>query len=247
MKDFEEAYMVKENAFVNVDNDFPVKRSKLVDRKRSRMIVGDVSFPSLTESYADDEVKEFQLKKDPEPRPTPLQSIVPISTPQLHDEEMQDLSTSLSPKISMQKPMHKTPIFPTTPDKRMVEVEEQVAPAGPLVSGFFNSSSEHHQSGVESAQKPKYEPAFRNSFGRLMKHDLEATAPITQETAEENRFPIMPLDSVVHSPRPEPMFTENLEDEELTGIVEEDITDEVTTSNYDKEVVEAKLRLILRL
>ncbi|KAI3469482.1 hypothetical protein Pfo_026145 [Paulownia fortunei] len=245
VKDFEEPYMVKENAFINVDNDFPVKRSKLVNRKRSRMIVSDVSFPSLTELYADEEVKEFQLKKDPEPIPTPVQSVLPLSTTQFHDEEMHDLGTILSPKGSMQKPMDKTSIVLTTLDKKMFGHEVQVAPASPLVLDFSSSSSEHHQSRVESAQRPKYEPVFRNSFGRSIKHDLEATSPITLETAEDNRYPVMPLDSVVHTPIPQPMFTEDLEDVEQTGI-EKEKSDEVTRS-YDKEVAEAKLKLILRI
>lgn len=253
LKDFEEPYMVKENAFVNVDNDFPVKRSELVERKRSTMIVADVLYPSLTESYADDKEKEFHLKKDAEPRPMPPQAIVPISTPQVHDEEMNDSVTSLSPKSTIQRPTHKASIFPTTPDNRTVSVEVQKAPSGPLVPDFFNSVSEHPQIGIESAKKSMFESAFRNSFSRLRKHDLEATAAVTQETAvtqttaEEREDPVMPLDSVVYTLSPQPTLIEDLGDEELAEIVEEDIPDEVTTSNYDKEVMEAKLKLILRL
>ncbi|KAL8524828.1 hypothetical protein ACS0TY_014441 [Phlomoides rotata] len=247
VKDFEEPYMVKENAFLNVDNDFPVKHSELVERKRSTMIVADVSYPSLTESYADDEKKEFQLKKDAEPRPTPPRSIVPISTPQLHDEEMNDSVTSLSPKSSIQRPLHKASFFPATPDNRMVGVEVQEVPSGPFVPDFFNTVSEHHQIGIESAKTPMLESAFRNSFSRLRKHDLETTVAVTQSTAEEKGDPVMPLDSVAYTPSPQPMSTEEDIGDELTEIVEEDILDEVTTSNYDKEVVEAKLKLILRI
>ncbi|KAH6769835.1 hypothetical protein C2S52_014638 [Perilla frutescens var. hirtella] len=252
VREFEEPYMVKENAFLNVENDFPVKRSKLVERKRSRMIVTDVMFPSLIESYAESEVKELELKKDPHPRST-LPPIVAISTPQLHDGEMHNFVTSLSPKNSMQKPMNKAPISPTTPDKRTIEVEIQEASAGPLVSDIFRSSPKPHDSGVESAKKFMYEPAFRNSFGRSMKHDFEATSAVTPETAitqvtdEENMCPVTPHDFVIHSPIPKPMFSEDMEDEELAEVTEEDTIDEATTSNYDKEVLEAKLRLMLRI
>ncbi|KAK6130411.1 hypothetical protein DH2020_035821 [Rehmannia glutinosa] len=187
VKDFEEPYMVKENAFINVDSDFPVKRSKLVNRKRSGVIVRDVSSPSKSELYAD-EVKELQPKKDPEPIPSPKQSVLPVSTTQLHDEEMHDLGIILSPKGSMQKHMDKASIALTTPEQKMVEHEVQLAPASPLVLGFANSSSEHHQSRAEFAHKPKYDPVFRNSFGRS-KPDLESTPSITLETTEENKYP----------------------------------------------------------
>ncbi|KAL8047802.1 hypothetical protein ABFX02_07G023600 [Erythranthe guttata] len=253
LKDFEEPYMVKDNAFINVDKDFPVKRSKLVNGKRSRVIASDVSLPSLTELYSAEEVKEFQLRKNPEPIPVPLQPVVPVNTTQFHDQKMHDFGTILSPKSpkspkgNMHGPMDKTAISLLMSDKKMVGHEAEVTPASPLVLDFSNSASEYQRSRVESAQKPKFEPVFRNSFGRSIKHDVEATAPITPESAEENRLHVVPLNSVVHTPIPQPMFTEDLEDEEETGIMEEDNSDEVATSYYNKEVVEAKLKLILRL
>lgn len=253
MREFEEPYMVKENAFVNVENDFPVKRSKLVERKRSRMIVTNVMFPSQTESYADNEVKKIKLKKDPHPRPT-LPPTVAVSTPQLHDREMHDRVTTASPKSSMQKPMHKASISPITPDKRTTGLDIPEASASPLVSDLFKSTPKPHASAVESEKKFKYEPTFRNSFGRSKKHDLDATPTVTLQTAvaevtaEEDRGPVASRDSVVHTRIQEPVFSEDTEDEEeLTEVVEEDTTDEVTRSNYDLEVLEAKLRLMLRL
>lgn len=245
--------MVKEIAFANVENDFPVKCSKLVERKRSRMIVTDVMFPSLTESYADNEVIELKLTKDPHPRPT-LPPTVAISTPRLHDGEMHDFVTKFSPKSSMQNPMQAS-ISPTKPDLRTIGVEIQEASGGPSILDFFRSSPKPLDSDVESVKKFNYEPAFRSSFGRSMKHDLEATSAVTTEaavtqvtvTAEENGCPVVPCDSVVHTPIPDTMFSEDIEDEELAEVVEEDATDEATTSNYDTEVWEAKLRLMLRL
>ncbi|XP_057771901.1 SAC3 family protein B isoform X2 [Salvia miltiorrhiza] len=252
MREFEEPYMVKENAFANVESDFPVKRSKLVERKRSRMIVTNVMFPSQTKSYADNEVTKFKLKKDPHPRST-LQPTVAVNTPQLYDREMQDIVTSLSPKSSVQKPMHKASISPITPDKRTTGFEIQEASAGLLVSEFSRSSPKPHVSSVESEKKFKYEPAFRNSFGRSVKHDLEETSAVTLQTAvtevaaEEDRALVASHDSVVHIPIQKPVFSGDREDEELTEVVEEDTTDEATTSNYDLEVLEARLRLMLRI
>ncbi|PIN07981.1 Nuclear protein export factor [Handroanthus impetiginosus] len=245
IKDFEEPYMVKENAFINVDNDFPVKRSILVERKRSKMIASDVSFPSTT-NYAAEDVKEFQLKKDPKPIPTPVQSDVPLSTTPIHDEEMQDSGNVLSPKGSLQKPMHEASIGLVPPAEKMAGHEIPLASPSPLVLDFPNNSSAHHQSRFEFAKQPKYEPVFRNSFGRSVKHDLEATAQITVETPEENGYTSLPFDAVDHTPIPQPMFTEELEDEDQPGTMEDDKSDEVT-NYYDKEVVDAKLKLILRL
>ncbi|XP_047979810.1 SAC3 family protein B isoform X2 [Salvia hispanica] len=252
MRDFEEPYMVKENAFFNVESDFPVKRSKLVERKRSRMIVTDVMFPPQTESYADNEVIKFKLKKDPHPRPA--LPTVAVSTPQLHDGEMHDIVTSLSPKINMQKPTHKSSSSPFTPDKRTTPHEVQEVSAGlSVVSDFSKSSPKPHASAVESENKFKFEPAFRISFGRSMKPDLEATpavtlqTAITEVTAEVDTGPVASHVSVVSTPIEEPVFSEDIEDEELTEVVEEDTTDEATTSNYDLEVLEARLRLMLRI
>ncbi|KAK4425795.1 SAC3 family protein B [Sesamum alatum] len=246
VKDFEEPYMVKDNAFINVDNDFPVKRSKLVDRKRSSMIVSDVSSPSLTELSAAEEVKELRLKKGPEPVSTPSQPVVPVSTSQFLDEEMHDLGTILSPKSSMRKHMQKKSIDPMTPDEKMDVHDINVASSSPLVLDFTNSSYDRQQIRVESPRKPKYDPVFRNSFGRSIKNDLQATAPITSETAEEQRYPVL-HDSVVHTPIPQSVFTEDLENEEPTGFLEEDKSDEATESYYAREVAEAKLKLILRI
>lgn len=252
MRDFEEPYMVKENAFFNVESDFPVKRSKLVERKRSRMIVTDVMFPPQTESNADNKGIKFKLKKDSHPRPA--LPTVAVSTPQLHDGEMHDIVTSLSPKINMQKPTQKASSSPFTPDKRTTPHEVQESSAGLLVvSDFSKSSPKPHASAVESENKFKYEPAFRISFGRSMKPDLEATpavtlqTAITEVTAEVDTGPVASHGFVVSTPIEEPEFSEDIGDEELTEAVEEDTTDEATTSNYDLEVLEARLRLMLRL
>ncbi|KAL0388736.1 UNVERIFIED_CONTAM: SAC3 family protein B [Sesamum radiatum] len=243
VKDFEEPYMVKDNAFINVDNEFPVKRSKLVDRKRSSMIVNDVSFPSLTELSAAEEVKEFLLRKGPEPVSTPSQPVVPVSTSEFHDEQMHDLGTILSPKGSMQKKSSD----PMTPDEKMDVHDISVASVSPLVLDFTNSAYDRPKIRVEYPRKPKYDPVFRNSFGRAIKHDSEATAPLTSETAEEQRYPVLPLDSVVHTPIPHSMFMEDLENEDLTGFLEEDKSDEATANCYAREIAEAKLKLILRI
>ncbi|KAL6581833.1 hypothetical protein OROMI_005847 [Orobanche minor] len=245
VKDFEEPYMVKENAFINVENDFPVKRSKLVDSKRSSMIVRDVLYPSQNELCADKVVKVFQPKKVPKPIPTHIQSVVPVSTTQLYDDEMHDLGTILSPKGSIQNRINKTSIT-LRPENLIAAHEVQLGPASPLVLDFSNSSSEHHQSSAEVAHKPKFEPSFRNSFGKS-KPNLESTAPITLETDEENTYPVVSYDSVVHTPIQQPMFTVDLEDEEQTGFMEEDKSDEVSTSYYDKDAEEARLKLMLRL
>ncbi|CAA0839901.1 SAC3/GANP/Nin1/mts3/eIF-3 p25 family [Striga hermonthica] len=257
VKDFEEPYMVKENAFFNLENDFPVKRSKLVIYKRSRMIVGDVQYACQNESYAEDEIKGFQPKAVPETIPSHTRSSLPASTTQLHVENLHDLGTIFSPKGSVKKHMDKASIALTTPEIDMVGDEVQLVPTSPLVLDFSNSSYEHHQSGAKSAHKPKFEPSFRNSFGRV-KPMLEATtAPMTLETIDETRFPVISHDSVVHSPITQPKFTEDIEEDEQillmeeedeqTLLMKENKSDEVTTSYYDKEVEEARLKLMLRI
>ncbi|KAL2534571.1 SAC3/GANP/Nin1/mts3/eIF-3 p25 family [Abeliophyllum distichum] len=241
IKKFEEPYMVKEFAFPNVENDYPVKLSKLVHQKKSKMIVTDVSSPCLAESFASE--KE---KKGHEPKPTPVQFIVPESTAQARDEEMHDYGTISSPKDATRKLMFETSVDMRIPIKQKSGDEVLVAPVNPLVWDFSKSSPKSDESRVRSGGNPMHNQLFRNSFNKVIKHDSEFTpSQIIPERAEV-RLPILPIDSNAKNPVPQPVFIEDLEDEEQTCILEEDKADEVGTNYYDEEIAEAKLKLILR-
>lgn len=240
IKKFEEPYMVKEISFPNVENDYPVKRSKLVHQKKSKMIVTDVSSPCLAKSFASE-----KAKKDQELEPTPVQAITPEST-QAIDEEMHDYGTISSPKEATLKPMFETSVDLRIPIKRKSGDEVRVAPANPFVWDFSKSSPKSDEIRVESGGTPMYNQLFRNSFNKVTKYDSEFTPSQIMPERAEIRLPILPIDSNVKNPVPLPVFIEDLEDEEHSCIVEEDKADEVGTKYYDEEIAQAKLKLILR-
>ncbi|XP_073277101.1 SAC3 family protein B isoform X1 [Primulina huaijiensis] len=247
VKIFEEPYMVKEHTLVNGDIDYPVKCSKLVGRKRSKMIVNDVSSPSLAESYDIGELRESPRKRDPEQKSKPLQLVVPGSMVQPIDQEMHDSVTNLSPKGDMQNHMHRTFSDLMSQDEQRTFFKSQVVPASPMSLDFSNSSSENDCIRFGNEQKTNYDFRFRNSFGRTIKHDLELTPPpITRERDEKKSPALLPIDSLVDTSIPEPLFTEYLEAEDQTGVVDEDTANDAETSYCDEEVAEAKLKLVLR-
>ncbi|XP_073138097.1 SAC3 family protein B [Henckelia pumila] len=261
VKVFEELYMVKENTLISGDIDYPVKCSKLVGTKRSKMIVNDVSSPSLAKSYDIGELRESPQKRDPEQKSKPLQLIVPGIVAQPIDQEMHDSATNLSPKGGVQNHMHRTFSDLMSQDEQRTIFEGQVVPASPIPSDFSNSSSENYCVRIGNKQKTNYDFRFRNSFGRTIKDDLELTlspgktikhdleltpSPITRERDEEKSRALLPIDSLVNTSISEPFFTEHLEAEDQTGVVEEDTANDAETSHYDEEVTEAKLKLVLR-
>lgn len=247
VKVFEEPYMVKENTLINGDIDFPVKCSKLVGRKRSKMIVNDVSSLSLAESYDIGELRVSPQKRDPEQKSKPLQPVVPGSMAQPIDQEMHDSVTNLSPKGDVQNHMHRTFSDLMFQDEQRTVFDESQVPARLMSLDFSNISSENHGIRFENEQKTNYDFRFRNSFGRTIKHDLELTPPpITRERDEEKSSALLPIDSLVNTSIPGPLFTEHLEAEDQTGVMEEDTANDVETSYCDEEVAEAKLKLVLR-
>lgn len=248
MKVFEEPYMVKENTLINGDIDCPVKCSKLVGRKRSKMIVNDVSSPSLVESYDFGELRESPKKRDPKQKSKPLQLVVPGSKAQPIDQEMHDYVTNLSPKGDVQNHMHRTFSDLMSQDEQRTVFESQVVPASLISLDFSNSSSENHCIWFGNEQKTNYDVRFRNSFGRTNKHDLELTPPpITRERDEEKSPALLPIYSLVNTSITEPLFTEHLEAEDQTGVMDEDTANDAETSYCDDEVAETKLKLVLRL
>ncbi|XP_051126724.1 SAC3 family protein B [Andrographis paniculata] len=248
VKDFEEPYMVKENAFINADTDFPIKKSKLVDRKRSETISIDVSLPSLIESCAAKEAPGFLQKKVPKPTISrTITSSAPTTMNKLQDEEMLDLGTISSPKASIQPSKNKTHVALVTPDEKLVGNDARVTAASPVSLNFPHVSAEITQKRVDSPKRPMFESVFRNSFGRSSKQYSEPISPISVDMAEEITKLGTPRDSAVHTPIPQPMSTEELEDSEEPISRDEDESEELTTSYYDQEVAEAKLRLILRI
>ncbi|KAL4284034.1 hypothetical protein GQ457_16G030350 [Hibiscus cannabinus] len=114
IREFEEPYMVKEGSFLNAENDYPTKCSRLVHRRRSKTIAGDVVAPHEVTHLPIRTSKESQLGKAYTQRPEsqtvksytqrPKASLSPKRNSSILavDEEMPDSKVVPSPKSSLQ-------------------------------------------------------------------------------------------------------------------------------------------------
>lgn len=98
MKAFEEAYMVKEGPFLNISNDYPTKCSKLVHKKRSGMIIEDVSPSNQVVSLPVETTEKVQMRKKYKNEQQIVSSAQKDSSIKEVDEEMPDSEAILSPK-----------------------------------------------------------------------------------------------------------------------------------------------------
>ncbi|XP_059655834.1 SAC3 family protein B isoform X2 [Cornus florida] len=244
IKEFEEPYMLKEGPFLNVDNDFPVKLSKLVDLKKSRRIVEDVSVSLSTE-----EVKELRLTKIYEEKPTPVQLVETGSSALAIDEEMPDYEAISSPKDATQvRPMLKKPLF----TQQNGDNSCPVASVSPLSweLPFVHNSPKSQQTKVGTLEKPpNFDTRFRNSFEKNIHSETKAM-PLHNifGSVGEGRLSTSQTDSPTGNIAPQTKFAEDFDDEERTDItdIHQEVENDVRSYN-DEEVAEARLKLILRI
>ncbi|XP_059282050.1 SAC3 family protein B isoform X2 [Lycium ferocissimum] len=233
LKEFEEPYMVKEGPFVEVDNDYPVKCSKLVHKKKSRTIFEDVSAPHVV-SVLEKETEPL-LDKDQQQKPAALQFVEPDSSPLSIEEDMPDYETVSSPKYELKAiPITKTEFYqkirhesPQAPPSHAVS--SLPAPSSPSVFFPHISPEIQQQARVGSAEKPEVQLQARVGSSGKPKNDEVAQFGATKDTELQH------------------MLDEENEDEELVVTGEEAETNEPAASYYDEEVAEAKLKLIIRI
>lgn len=246
LKEFEEPYMVKEGPFVEVDNDYPVKCSKLVHKKKSRTIFEDVSVPHV-ESVSEKESQPL-LDKDHQQKPSAVQFLKPDSSSLPIEEDMPDYETVSSPKDEIKAiPITKTEFC----QKRYESLQ---APPNPLVFFPHISPDVQQQARVGSAEKPEMQLQARVGSSGKPKNDEVAqfdakSMPIQFIPARDERetSPVLPANTLVEDTELKHMFDEENEDEELVITGEEAETNEPAASYYDEEVAESKLKLIIRI
>lgn len=243
VKEFEVPYMVKDGPFLNADSDYPVKRSQLVNKKKSSSIVEDVSYPCVAKSSSLEEARVLELNKGVEQKPIPFQSqsIEIDNTIEAIDEEMIDYASS--PKDDIKRaPSPRTTV-------KQKPYENQLSPANPLLSdssSFYSPRSPQNRFG--SIQKSKFDTHFRNPLSSDIQFESRAsTFHSMPKTEEKANFMVPPSDVVVQNSVAEQPTIEQLGEEEQVGINKEEISEEVATVNYDDEVSEAKLKLVLRI
>lgn len=243
IKEFEVPYMVKDGPFLSVDSDYPVKRSQLVNKKKSSSIVEDVSCPCLAKSSSLKEAGVLELNKVVEQKPIPIQSqsIEIDNTNQAIDEEMLDYASSPKDDIKV------TPTPRTTVKRK--PYEDQLSPANPSLwdSSVFHSPRSQ-QNSIGSIQKSKFDTHFRNPLSSdILVESRASTLHIMPKTVEKANFMLAPSDFIVQNSVAKQPIIEQVGEEEQVGVNKEEMTEEVSTVNYDDEVSEAKLKLTLRI
>lgn len=238
IKVFEEPYMVKEGPFLNADKDYPTRRSKLVDSKRSKKIMEDVLFSFQVLSVPVKAPKENQMAKMSKNAP---KSVPPVEressvcdSPAIEvagaahalDEEMPDSQAAASQKECIQM----LPTFETPLAGQKSKDDHQMAGIVPLEWG----SSYVRVGGQE---KPKVDA----NFSETMDNGTEvAQAKRILHSPEES-----PVCNKVEKSVPQ-IILHQLEDEVPLDIHREDDNDDLMTNYQCEEIAKAKLKLIIR-
>lgn len=232
--------MVKEGSFLNVDNDHPVRCSRLVHGKKSRAIVEDVFCTHLAETISFKKGIEPRLDKVEE-NPSSVQFLESDSFNQAIDEDMDDYEAMSSPK-DRAKIM---PIF-NMPIHKKGQDEIVVIPTSPKVSAA-HGSPESPQDRHRSSGKLNYATVFGNSLDKVEQIEAKETPfQLTASRVEQERLPVVHTDFVEKFSVPEHLPIEVMEDEEQSISCQQAETDVAEAGYYDKEVAEAKLKLIIR-
>ncbi|KAL5541727.1 hypothetical protein UlMin_009437 [Ulmus minor] len=242
IKDFEEPYMVKEGPFINGDKDYPTRRSKLVDMKKSGIIIDDI-LPSTQVISPTKVPKETNndLKVLPSAQgehfsyDIPSKVVSPVST---LDEEIDDFEAVPSPKEhNLVQPVTEMPAVSQQP-------EDEHQADGFIPFSWERSIPNTPPAKVGDEGKPKYDFSFSSSMTKNM-HSFVEEIPfqIVSKTAPEERPPIAPYNFYVENLEP----LKRLEDEEPPAADQENKSDETMEDDLYEEIAEAKLKLILRL
>ncbi|CAN0856156.1 SAC3 family protein B [Linum grandiflorum] len=247
IKEFEEPYMVKEGPFLNSDKDFPTKCSRLVQLKKSTMIVGDVS-SSSQETSLPQPTRKIEVPTNYKLDTKTTASCVDKKRP-IHviDEEMPTPQAVPSPKFGKQKQrvigryeveqadteknhVANAPVAPWTftPDHSSQNIL-------PVVVGVPEKRRTDSPFPVIPDLKATYkveDMPLQPGFRMPLKEDLSSVE-------EDNQ-----TNNIIHQIVP----TNPSKDEELPDIDQECKNDDDVMENYiDEEVAQAKLKLIIRL
>ncbi|KAJ4967330.1 hypothetical protein NE237_019179 [Protea cynaroides] len=118
VKEFEESYMFKEGPFLNSNNDYPTKCSKLVHLKRSRRIIDDaVSSNYVVKLPVKEPIRVFPEKIE-KIEPKAVQFVETKDYGNAVDEEMSDFESSTIPRDGSAV----QPVLETSNDHHLVNV-----------------------------------------------------------------------------------------------------------------------------
>ncbi|XP_020534168.1 SAC3 family protein B isoform X2 [Jatropha curcas] len=247
MKEFEEPYMVKEGPFLNGDQDYPTKRSKLVQLKKSRKIVDNVSPTSQVVALPVQVSKEIQQPMIDKPEKNVVPSTFVNSKNSIHgtDEEMAVSEVASSPKIvkQVQPIIGKSTIGLLNEDNHQAG-DAFISPWGfPMVHG----SPVSPPAKLKDVDKSNDDVLFDISAEKNMSSAMEVIAPqLVSRTALQERSPSAKNDAMENT-IPQVLISNESKDEEHPDINQEKENEELMENYEDEEITQAKLKLIIRL
>ncbi|XP_052191221.1 SAC3 family protein B isoform X2 [Diospyros lotus] len=245
IKEFEEPYMVKGGPFLNSENDYPVKRSKLVYMKKSKRIVEDVLSPHLSISLPAEKLEEVKLVKACGQESEPVQFLKAGSPTQVIDEEMDDFEAVPSPRDGKQdRPMVKALVT-----GQQNEEGNQMPLLSPLSWDFSlaHNSPRSRQTGLGSIGRSNYDTKFRNSLERKTPSDIVAIPCQLISGRVDQEIPSSEFNPAMENSATQNVFLQDLDDEEHSDSHQDIEAEKVEPSHFDEEVAEAKVKLILRM
>ncbi|OMO53787.1 SAC3/GANP/Nin1/mts3/eIF-3 p25 [Corchorus capsularis] len=244
IKEFEEPYMVKDGPFLNAESDYPTRCSILVHLKRSRTIAEDVAVSHEMTSIPVRASKESQLGKAYKQRanasPSPRR-VYSIST--VHDKTPD--SKVLSPKDVVQ--LHSV----TESSVGVQQLQDNHLKPGasfkPLDFSSPRSSPASPSPKVAVMEKGKKDALLTLFPDRTIAFSMEQMPlQVMPQASLPERSSSGILDHAVENSMPQRIVVNDLGDEPPNDYLE--IEDqEMEANGQDKEVAEAKLKLILRL
>ncbi|XP_065863486.1 SAC3 family protein B [Euphorbia lathyris] len=249
-KEFEEPYMVKEGPFLNVDQDFPTKRSKLVDQKKSRKIADDVSPALELESLPAQAPQEIQQPKIYKLEKKPVASTSVDRNNSIHEiaVEMPDLQVVSPPKSGPKSQ-------PKVGQQSREDHQMEGAYSSPWGFSMVHNPLVFQPTELKDAEKPN-DVLFKMSSEKM-------TLPVMQfipvqpqsRTASQERNASAKNGNVVDNTIPYIAVSNDTKEIDRSDInqakgndeVMENLQDEVAQANFEDEVAQAKLKLIIRL
>ncbi|KAJ9182012.1 hypothetical protein P3X46_006050 [Hevea brasiliensis] len=245
IKEFEEPYMVKEGPYLNGDQDYPTKRSKLVHLKISRRMVDDVSPISQVVSLTAQASKEIQLPTVHKHDKKAVASTFVERKSLIHevDEEMPDSEVVSSPKVG-------TLLEPIIDKSKVGQQSQEDRVEGAYFSKWGFSSVHNPPVSLPAkfneVEKPNGDILSSVSAEKNMLSGMEGVPlQVVSRTSLQERSPSAKYGYAVEDKVP--VFSNDTKDEEPPDIYEEKENDEAMENYNDEEVAQAKLKLIIRL
>lgn len=235
--------MVKEGPFLNIGNDFATKCSKLVEKKRSEMIIEDVSPSNQVSSMPVETTKEIHIQRKYKNEQQVVSSVQTNSSVVKVDEEMPDSEAILSPKDS--KSARKMKEMP----KSVWQSEEihHVATtplASPFSFSFPNNIPESQPTRSGISMHTSSDAIFTSSPKRNVHSNLDGRLLeiVPKPASLENSIGYSFGSSV-----PDPLPPSASKEESLpVNHGNEDDVDQAEENDQDEEIAVAKMKLFLR-